>query len=183
MLTAADDGLEAATARFGFSRRFSSFNARKEKLTTGRLWSSMFGKRHAIVPLSYVVEWIQDKQGKHPFLIQRADGGLMMTPALVGGSHETKGERAFAICTREPNRFFARFHDRMVGQCTPELMKRWLAPGDTTADELLACVAAPDDGELVAVAAAPNISKRKAGDWSPLVTFGEPLGWDDVKDW
>lgn len=182
VIVAHDEAVEAVTARFGFSRRFSSFNARNDKLTTGRLWSSMFGKSHGLVPLSYVVEWVEDESGKRPYLIQRADGKPMMAPALVGRYFEDREQRAFAICTRKPNRFFAKFHDRMVGQCPPDRAGAWLRPEGTAADDLLACVAAPGDDELVAVPADPGISKRKAGDWSPVKAVGEPLGWGDLRD-
>ena len=42
-------------ARFGFSRRFMSFNARSENLTESKLWKRFFGKHHAVACLSYVV--------------------------------------------------------------------------------------------------------------------------------
>jgi putative SOS response-associated peptidase YedK len=176
-----DDALDAMPARFGFSRRFASFNARSDRLTTGRMWKSMFGKSHGIVPVSYVVEWVNDEDGKTPYLIQRADGRPMMAPALVGPYHEDRKQKAFAICTREPNPFFKRFHDRMIGQCTPKQMDAWLAPEGHEPDDLLACIAAPPNDELVAVPTTPQITKRKAGDWSPLEATGDPLTWNDLK--
>lgn len=173
--------LEMKKARFGFSRRFASFNARSDRLTTSPLWRSLLGKGHAIVPLSYVVEWKEQEGERRPYLVQRADGRLMMAPALVGAYHEKEGELAFAICTREPNRFFSHFHDRMIGQCTPDLMERWLTPEGRDVKSLLECIHAPGEDELVAVPASPDLQKRKSGDWSPVKTEGPPISAKDLE--
>ncbi|MHB8587184.1 MAG: SOS response-associated peptidase family protein [Thermoplasmatota archaeon] len=162
-------------ARFGFSRRFSSFNARDDKLVDGSLWKKFFATSHAIMPLSYIVEWIPEGEAKVPVAIRRADGGLIMAPALYGPSLDRDDELGFAICTREPNDFVARIHDRMVGVCTPDLVDRWLDPTHHTASELLACIRAPDEDELVAYRVVGDITKRKTGNWSPLGFEGEPL--------
>lgn len=169
-------------ARFGFTRRFASFNAREDRLATSPFWRRFFGTSHGIAALSYVVEWVTDKaHGRRPFLIQRADGKLILAPALVGPHQDAKDEMGFAICTTTPNKFFARFHDRMIGQCTPELMERWLEPGGVDLDDLRKCIHRPPDDELVAVPATPELSKRKAGDWSPIQAIGEPLTWADLR--
>lgn len=180
-LVADGDDLKAVPARFGFSRKFPSLNARIEKLTTSPLWRSMFGKSHAILPISYVIEWVTKGEEKTPYLIQRRDRKLIMAPALVGKYHENPEETAFAICTREPNQFFALFHDRMVGHCTPEAMERWLHPSTASKDDLMDCIGAPADDELEAVPTSPAITKRKAGDWSALEPVGRPLRWEDLK--
>lgn len=169
--------LEAVPARFGFSRKFPSSNARMEKLSVSPLWRSMFGKTHGVVPLSYVIEWKVEGQTKQPYLIQRRGGGLLLAPALVGRYHEDREETAFAICTREPNRFFAGFHDRMVGVCPSDLTKRWLQPSDHSAKELLDCIGSPRDDELEAVPTDPQITARRAGNWSPLPATGPPIRW------
>lgn len=169
-------------ARFGFTRKFGSFNARSENLSSSPFWRGMFGKSHGVFAFSYVVEWVTDATvGKQPYLIQRADGRLLFAPALVGPYKDKAGETGFALCTREPNRFVGFFHDRMVGLCTPDLMDRWLEPEGHDPKELLECVAAPPDDELVAVPASPDIQLRKKGDWSPLKSAGAPLRWADVQ--
>jgi putative SOS response-associated peptidase YedK len=105
----------------------------------------------------------------------------MMTPALLGPNLDNKEELGFAICTREPNAFFAHFHDRMVGVLTPELLERWLAPAGASEKELLACVRAPDNDELIAHKVKGDITKRRSGDWSALQTEGTPLTNADLK--
>ena len=174
------DRTVARPARFGFSRKFPSMNARMEKLQESTLWKSMFGKSHGVVPISYCIEWIGDGDERRPYLIQPKGGGIWYAPALVGHHFEHKDEIAFAICTREPSRFFGYFHDRMVGVLTKELVDRWLHPTDHAPKGLLECIRKPDDDELEAVPTTPDITKRKAGDWSNLPATGPPLRWADV---
>jgi putative SOS response-associated peptidase YedK len=180
VLVKKDGALESVNARFGFAYRFPSMNARIEKLQEIPLWKNKFGRDHCIVPLSYVIEWVEKGSERTPYLIQRADGKLWMAPALFGHHIEDKASAAFAICTREPNKFFGAFHDRMVGVATPELMERWLAPAEHSKAELLECIRAPPEDELVAVPTTPDITKRKMGDWGPLPAVGKPVTWKDV---
>lgn len=176
-----NDAVVAKPARFGFSRRFPSMNARIEKLQESPFWKSMFGKSHAVIPISYVIEWIEKGETRQPYLIQPKGGGLWFAPALFGHYHEDKAESAFAICTREPNRFFGYFHDRMVGVLTEKLMDRWLRPAESSKDELLECIRKPEEDELEAVPTTPDITKRKAGDWSALPATGAPVRWAHVQ--
>jgi putative SOS response-associated peptidase YedK len=174
VLVQGEKGLDYKPARFGMSRRFSSFNARSENLTESRLWKGMFGKSHAVAALSYVVEWVGEGEARSPYLIGRADRGLLWTPALLGPNLDNKEELGFAICTREPNAFFKHFHDRMVGVLTPELAKVWLSPEGHSEKELLGCVRAPGEGELAAFKVKGDITKRKSGDWSPVQSEAAP---------
>jgi len=174
-------GVEAKNARFGIARQFSSFNARSEALTESRMWKSLFGKHHAVAPLSYIVEWREEGGARVPYLISRSDGGVLLTPALWSPCFDDRTDTGFAICTRAPNRFFAHFHDRMVGVLTPELMERWLHPADSTPATLLECVRAPADDELVARRAKGELMKRKAEDTSPIETTGQALTFADFE--
>jgi putative SOS response-associated peptidase YedK len=180
VLVKKDKRVDFVPARFGFSYRFSSINARVEKLQESPLWRSKFGKSHCVVPLSYVIEWVEKAGGRTPYLIQRRDRRLWMAPALFGHHHEDKEVAAFAICTREPNRFFGSFHDRMVGALTPALMDRWLEPEAHSKEDLLECIRAPAEEELEAQPTTPEITKRKTGDWSALPSVGDPIRWEDL---
>ena len=181
VLVQVEKKVDFKVARFGMSRRFTSFNARSENLTEGKLWKSMFGKSHAVAALSYIVEWKGEGEDRKPFLIGRRDGKLMMTPALFGHSLDDKTEFGFAICTREPNGFFKNFHDRMVGVLDKETMERWLDPASSTPAKLLECVRAAGEDELAAWAVKGDPTKRKSGDWSPVESTGKPLTADDFK--
>lgn len=171
---------------FGFSRRFSSFNARADRLTSSKMWSRMFGHEghHGVAPVSYILEWgdLDDGKGKRPFAIERADGAAMCVPALVGGYWEKKGEDAFALVTIQPNRFVKTFHDRMIGQLTDDRLDTWLRPQDHPADALFACLEAPPDDELVAYPLDPEVGKARFDDEDALKPVEDPVNWADVKD-
>lgn len=166
---------------FGFSRRFSSFNARADKLTEGKMWSTMFHKpgHHGVAPVSYILEWgdLDDGAGKRPFRIERADGAAMCVPALVGGYWEKKGEDAFALVTIEPNKFVAQFHDRMIGQLADDQLDVWLRPEEHDEKELRACLAAPPDDELVAYPLKEDVGGAKFDDAAALEAVGPPVEW------
>ncbi len=169
---------------FGFSRRFSSFNAREDRLETGKMWSAMFAKagHHGVAPVSYILEWgdLGDGQGKRPFRIERADGAAMCVPALVGGYWEKKGEQAFALVTIEPNPFVKTFHDRMIGQLQDDQLEVWLRPEEHTVGELRKCLAAPPNDELVAYPLKGDVGKAKFDDASAMEAVGPPVTWGDV---
>lgn len=181
LLLKKDDALDYVPARFGFTNKFASMNARDDKLLTSPLWKRFFGKSHGVVALSYFVEWVTENGQKQPYMMQRADGRLMMCPALAGHHFEEKQEHAFALCTITPNEFVRHYHDRMIADMTPRLMERWLAPEGETQEALLECLRVPANEEMVAVPTSPAITARKAGDWAALKATGEPVTWTHVK--
>ncbi|MGB0652637.1 MAG: SOS response-associated peptidase family protein [Thermoplasmatota archaeon] len=186
VLTVGDEGPQVSRHVFGFSRRFASFNARSEKLETGKMWSRMFAKEghHGVAPVSYILEWgdLDDGEGKRPFRIERADGAAMCVPALVGGYWEKKGEQAFSLVTIEPNAFVRTFHDRMIGQLSDDDVATWLAPQDHDVATLRACLAAPPDEELVAYPLKGDVGKAKFDDASAMEAVGPAVTWAAVKD-
>lgn len=166
---------------FGFSKDFSSFNARTDKLETGKMWSRMFGRHHGVAPVSYILEWADLGEGKKPFRIERADGAAMAVPALVGGYWEDRSQRAFALVTIEPNRFVATFHDRMIGQLADEQVDVWLQPGDHSKKELLACLKAPPEDELVARPIKADVGSAKFDDAAAMAPIGSAITWAQLK--
>lgn len=166
---------------FGFSRRFSSFNAREDKLEEGKMWKGMFGKpgHHGVAPVSYILEWgdLGKGEGKQPFRIERADGAAMAVPALVGGYWEAKDTRAFALVTIEPNKFVAQFHDRMIGQLADDQLDVWLHPEGHSVAEMRKCLKAPPNDELVAIPIKADVGSAKFSDTSALEATGPPMRW------
>lgn len=184
VLTVGDDGPRVARHVFGFTRRFSSFNARDDKLESGKMWSRMFAKagHHGVAPVSYILEWGDIGEGKQPFRIERADGAAMCVPALVGGYWEEKDERAFSLVTIEPNAFVKTFHDRMIGQLADDQVAIWLRPQDHDVAELRACLAQPSNDELVAYPLKADVGGAKFSDASAMEAVGPAVHWEDVKD-
>jgi len=166
---------------FGFARKFSSFNARKEKLEESPMWSKLFGKHHGVAPVSYILEWAEAAGVKTPYRIERADGAAMAVPALVGPYWEDRSQRAFALVTIEPNAFVASFHDRMIGQLADDRIDVWLHPEAHPKPELLKCLAPPPNEELVAVPLKADVGKAKFDDASAMDAAGPPVTWQTLK--
>ncbi len=168
---------------FGFSRKFSSFNARADKLEASKMWSKMFGrdKHHGVAPVSYILEWGDIGHGKQPFRIERADGAAMCVPALVGGYWEEPGVDAFSLVTIEPNAFVKTFHDRMIGQLTDDQLDVWLRPQEHKPAEVWDCLQVPPDDELVAIPIKADAGKAKHDDPEALAAIADPLTWADVQ--
>ncbi len=166
---------------FGFSRKFSSFNARDDKLETGKMWQQSFGKRHGIAPVSYILEWADLGDGKRAYRIERKDGAAMAVPALVGPYWEDRAERAFALVTVPPNEFVGRIHDRVIAQLDDDLMDVWLRPGDHDAPGLRACLKPGRNEDFVAYPLAKDVGSAKFDDASKLEAVGEPIDWDTLQ--
>lgn len=162
---------------FGFARRFSSFNARDDKLTESRMWKTMYGRHHGVCPVSYILEWADVGDGKKPFRIERADGAAMAVPALVGASWEDRTKRSFALVTIAPNEFVARFHDRMIAQLRDDQLDVWLRPEGHSEAKLRACLKAPPTDELVAYPLAADVGKAKHDDAAALEAAGPCVTW------
>ncbi|HLE47124.1 MAG TPA: SOS response-associated peptidase family protein [Candidatus Thermoplasmatota archaeon] len=166
---------------FGFSKEFSSFNARADKLETGKMWSRMFGKSHGVAPVSYILEWADMGDGKRAYRIERADGSAMAVPALVGPYWEDRSRRAFSLVTIEPNEFVRTFHDRMIGQLDDGHVDVWLNPEKHTPKELWSCLAAPPDEELVAYPLGADVGSAKFDDAGAMEAVGPAVTWKDVR--
>lgn len=166
---------------FGFSRKFSTFNARADNLETGKMWSRMFGKDHGVAPVSYILEWLGEGDEKCPYRIERADGAAMAVPALVGAYWEDRSKRAFALVTIEPNDFVKRFHDRMIGQLSDDRIDVWLKPEEHSTKELWECLTPPPNDELVAYPLAADVGKAKFDEASKLEATGPPVTWTQLK--
>ncbi|MGQ0535989.1 MAG: SOS response-associated peptidase family protein [Methanobacteriota archaeon] len=166
---------------FGFSREFTSFNARSDKLEEGKMWSRMFGKAHGVAPVSYILEWADLGDGKRPYRIERADGAAMAVPALVGPYWENREERAFALVTVEPNEFVSRIHNRVIAQLEDDRIRAWLAPGEHTKEELKACLTPGNNEDFVAYPLKADAGSAKFDDAAALSEVGKPVTWDDVR--
>lgn len=164
---------------FGFSRRFSSFNARDDKLEDGKMWPPLFAHagHHGVAPVSYILEWCELDGVQTPLRIERADGAAMAVPALVGAYWEAKDTKAFALVTIAPNAFVGQFHDRMIGQLTDNAIDVWLRPGEHSVADLRACLAPPANEDLVAYPLAADVGSARFDDVTKLAAVGDPIRW------
>lgn len=166
---------------FGFAKEFSSFNARADKLESGKMWPRMFGKHHGVCPVSYILEWADFGEGKKPFRIERADGAAMAVPALVGQYWVDRSKRAFALVTIDPNKFVRTFHDRMIGQLADDQIDVWLKPEENGPKRVWDCLKAPSEDELVAYPIAADVGSAKFDDARALEAVGPRVAWKDLK--
>lgn len=175
-----DDAPTVERHVFGFSRRFTSFNARSDRLQAGRMWARMFGKHHGVAPVSYILEWADLGEGRRPYRIERSDGAAMAVPALVGPYLEDREKRAFALVTVEPNAFVRRFHNRVIAQLSDGDIDTWLRPRENEQEALLGCLRAGADDELVAYPLSQDVGTARFDDVSKLEAVAEAITWKDV---
>lgn len=166
---------------FGFSKEFTSFNARADKLETGKMWSRMFGKSHGIAPVSYILEWADLGDGKKPYRIERADGAAMAVPALVGHYWEDKTKRAFALITVEPNEFIGKIHNRVIAQLDDGMFDTWLSPEKNDAKTLRGCLSPGRNDDFVAYPLKADVGSARFDDPKALEAVGKGLEWKDVE--
>lgn len=169
---------------FGFSKRFTSFNARDDKLETSRLWSGLFGKagHHGVAPVSYILEWADLGDGQRPWRIERADGAAMAVPALVGGYWEDRSKRAFSLVTVAPNAFIARIHDRVIAQLDDDAIAVWLRPEAHDVAELRVCLTPGEPADFVAYPLRGDVGAARFDDAGALEAVGDPVTAADLPE-
>jgi putative SOS response-associated peptidase YedK len=167
---------------FGFSKEFTSFNARADRLEESRMWSRMFGKSHGVAPVSYILEWSDIGDGvKRPYRIERTDGAAMAVPALVGPYLEDRAQRGFALVTVPPNDFVSFFHDRVVAQLADDQIDVWLHPERHDKGALFACLSPGANEDLIAYPIRQDVGAADEDDADAVATLGEPIAWADVQ--
>ncbi|KAH3672203.1 hypothetical protein WICPIJ_010094 [Wickerhamomyces pijperi] len=131
------------------SMKFSTFNARKEKVQShdSRLWNSVLQHR-CVVPISGYFEWKTNQQNpkrKTPYYISRGDPNDLMFLLGFYNKHESKTKSgkesmgSFTVLTRPSEGSIAWLHDRIPMMVKP-LSKEWndwLNPDLKFSNELL----------------------------------------------
>lgn len=114
--------------------KFSTFNARDDKLKSSGFWRGALNQYRCMVPASGFYEW--EKRGKErlPHYIHRKDGELMAFAGLYSlRTNPETGETqtSFTVVTTPTNRFMEPLHDRIplvLGSIEDELWSVWLDP-------------------------------------------------------
>src|SRR5260370_28071723 len=68
----------------------ATFNARSDTVATKPMFRDAFKRRRCVIPMSGFYEWRQMEDGKQPFFISAADGGVLS----VAGLWDTWKDRA-----------------------------------------------------------------------------------------
>jgi putative SOS response-associated peptidase YedK len=108
----------------------ATFNARSDGVATKPMYRDAFKKRRCIVPISGFNERRQIENGKQPFFISAADGGVLS----VAGLWDTWKDRASGGVVRsatlivtEANPFMSEIHDRMPVFLPADRLDAWLS--------------------------------------------------------
>lgn len=123
-------------------------NARSETAETKPSFRGAMRHHRCIFPVSGFYEWRRTPEGKQPYFISPADGGVMAFAGLWdtwcdpdGGDIDTG-----AILTTEANGFISGIHHRMPAILTQEQFEPWLDTGNVLAREAVRLLRpAPDD--------------------------------------
>lgn len=114
--------------------KFTTFNARADRVETAPTFRAAYKARHCIVPAAAVYEWEAEPslpgKKKRKVRISRKDGSLL----AMAGLWETWADKAtgevltsYTIITTEANTVFASVpHDRMPVLLAPEHYGAWL---------------------------------------------------------
>lgn len=117
-------------------KKFSTFNARLDKVAEAASYRTPVRKRRCLVPAQWFVEWRSEADGKQPWRIGLGTGEMFFMAGLWDRwSGEVRGETreilSFTVLTTEPNPLVARLHNRMPVILSPEDHEAWLtAPRD-----------------------------------------------------
>ncbi len=140
-------------SRDGKPGKFSTINARDDKIIDSRLYGPSFKSKRCLIPAGGFYEWRGNRKPKQPYYIHRVDGRPL---ALAGvwsewHSRETDDERySFAIITTSPNDVMSPIHDRMPVILGRKNYDAWLDPLNTDVKALRELLRPCPDEWLVA---------------------------------
>jgi putative SOS response-associated peptidase YedK len=143
-------------ARWGFLPGFVKdvkkfpllINARAETLAEKPSFRAALRRRRCLVPADGWYEWRANLSGsKTPFLLRRAEGGLLALAGLWETYLDASGGEIDTACiiTTCANGATAALHERMPAILEPEDFDAWLNPDETVAPPLRLLRPAPDD--------------------------------------
>jgi putative SOS response-associated peptidase YedK len=77
----------------------STFNARAESVAEKPMFRSAFKRNRCIIPASGYFEWKTMPDGKQPYFISAADGGVLSIAGLWDRWHSTDTGETVLSCT------------------------------------------------------------------------------------
>ncbi len=114
--------------------KFSTFNARDDKLKSSGFWRGAVEQYRCMVPATGFYEWEKAGKERLPHYIHRKDGEMMALAGLYSlRANPETGETltTFTVVTTPTNRFMEPLHDRIplvLGGIEDELWSVWLDP-------------------------------------------------------
>ena len=107
-------------------------NARSETVSQKPAFRRAFQSRRCLIPATGFYEWTGSVSPKQPWLIQRADGDLL----VMAGLWETNCEfgETCTVVTCQPSGWMSQYHHRMPVVLDPDAWGLWLSCKTITAD-------------------------------------------------
>jgi putative SOS response-associated peptidase YedK len=125
-------------------------NARSETVTEKPAFKNAIRRRRCLIPADGYYEWQGSEKPKRPFFIHRRDGA----PIGLAGLAETwigpNGEEldTVAIVTAPASADLAVLHHRVPVTIAPGNFDRWLDCSGDSAEDAMALLRAPEEGEF-----------------------------------
>lgn len=130
--------------------KFSTFNARAEKLEESRLYSPALRIRRCIVPVSGFFEWKRTTpKSKQVYAIQRKDDQPLLLAGLWAINKQifnNKDVLSYTVITRKPNSLVSDIHNRMPAILLRNQISAWL---NSEWGEARECLAEPFPSDMI----------------------------------
>src|SRR5262249_52752784 len=146
----------------------ATFNARAESVADKPMFRDAFKRHQCIIPASGYYEWMKMPNGKQPYFICAADGGVLSFAGLWGSWRDPATGEPTTSCTiivTDANALTRPIHDRMPVILDRTDFKAWL--NGATGAELLRPA---DDGCVRVWPVSWRVNKTGNGDDDPSLT-------------
>lgn len=157
-------------------------NARSETAADKPSFRAAMRHHRCLFPASGFYEWRRTPDGKQPYYIRPADGGVMAFAGLWDTWSDADGGDidSGAVLTTAANRMVARIHNRMPAILRPEAFEPWLDTGSVTAREAKQLLLPIEDGYLEAIPVSSRVNKVSNDD-ADLQVPVEPVALSEKK--
>jgi putative SOS response-associated peptidase YedK len=136
-------------------------NARAETAADKPSFRSAMKHHRCLFPASGFYEWRRTPEGKQPFYISPADGGLMAFAGLWETWSDPDGGDmdSGAMLTTQSNRMMSEIHHRMPVILRPESFETWLDTGNVPVRDVKQLMLPIEDDYLKSVPVSSRVNK------------------------
>lgn len=145
---------------------YSTINARVETVATKPAYRAAWkAPRRCLVPMAGYYEWKDERDGKQPYYVTRADGAALYAAGLWEPKHRLQGddsEGSVTLITRDAVDDAGEVHDRMPVFLDPAQAREWMTAGSEDAMAMLMAAPVPKL-RIVRVGREINSSRHRGG--------------------
>ncbi|WP_420411848.1 SOS response-associated peptidase [Roseibium sp.] len=136
-------------------------NARSETAAAKPSFRTAMKHHRCLIPASGFYEWRRTPEGKQPFYIKPADGGVMAFAGLWETWSDPDGGDmdSGAMLTTQSNRMMSEIHHRMPVILKPESYETWLDTGNVPVRDVKQLMLPIEDDYLTAVPVSSRVNK------------------------